>query len=255
MSHHSEHQKIKPVLDLARELDIATNPHPAAIFEAGSGGFQVWCTPYDHPTGWNDIAMNSGSFSKPCEYVGSVHWKWDEDRIVAFEIETSAYALADQKPNEFSQEMNLSLDDNRRTIFNRDADIEWLQEKITWLFAEAGVPLLPFEYEQASLSQIGPYILAHYLSNTSDEYVVIVSPELDPQEFCKPGYELVHTLEIWRAGDFPTDEILRPDRNFLETVIEPQGSPLSDRFQILTRMPQDSLLEADFEDRISGLQE
>ena len=45
MSHHSEHQKMKPVLDLARKLDIATNPDPAAIFEAGSGGFQVWCTP------------------------------------------------------------------------------------------------------------------------------------------------------------------------------------------------------------------
>ena len=40
MSHHSEHQKMKPVLDLARKLDIATNPHPAAIFEVGSGGFQ-----------------------------------------------------------------------------------------------------------------------------------------------------------------------------------------------------------------------
>ena len=98
MSHHSEHQKMKRVLDLARELDIATNPHAAAIFEAGSGGFQVWCTPRDHPQGWNDIAMNSGSFSKPCEYVGSVYWKWDEDRIVALEIETSAYALADQSP-------------------------------------------------------------------------------------------------------------------------------------------------------------
>jgi hypothetical protein len=244
---------MKPVLDLARQLDIATNPDPAAIFEAGSGGFQVWCTPRDHPKGWDGIAMNPGAFTKPCEYVGSVHWQWDEDRIVALEIETSAYALADQKPAEFRQEMHLSLNDNRRTIFNRDADIEWLKEKITWLFAEAGVHLLPFRYEQAPLSQIGPYILAHYTSDSGDEYVVIVSPELDPQEFCKPGYELVHTLEIWRAADFPADEILRPDRNVLETVIEPQGSPLIDRFQILTHIPQDSLLEAEFEDRISGL--
>lgn len=255
MSHYSEHQRMKPVLDLARELDIATNTHPAAIFEAGSGGFQVWATPFDRPSGWSGIEMQSGAFSKPCEYVGSVYWKWDEDRIVALEIETSAYALADQKPNEFSQGMNLSLNDNRRTIFNRDADIEWLQEKITWLFSEAGVPLLPFQYEQAPLSQTGPYILAHYRSDSSDEYVVIVSPELDPQEFCKPGYEVVHTLEVWRAGDFPADEILRPDRNFLETGIEPRESPLIDQFRILTHIPQDSLLEADFEDRISGLQE
>ncbi|HAX68688.1 MAG TPA: hypothetical protein DCY14_03690 [Anaerolineae bacterium] len=75
MTMQSEHQKIKPVLDLARQLDIASNPDPAAIFEAGSGGFQVWCTPHDHPKGWEGIVMNSGAFSKPCEYVGSVHWK------------------------------------------------------------------------------------------------------------------------------------------------------------------------------------
>ena len=189
MSHHSEHQKMKPVLDLARKLDIATNPHSAAIFEAGSGGFQVWCIPQDHPKGWDGIVMNPGAFSKPCEYIGSVHWKWEEDIIVGLEIETSAYALADQKPDEFCNLTDIPRDFQRRTIFNRDADIEWLKEKITWLFGEAGVSVPPFEYKQAALSEIGPYILAHYISD-SDEYVVIVSPELDPQEFCKPGYEV-----------------------------------------------------------------
>lgn len=156
MSHYSEHQRMNPVLDLARKLDIATNPHPAALFEAGNGGFQVWCTPHDRPQGWSGITMNSGAFSKPCEYVGNVHWKWEDDKIAALEIETTAYALADQKPDEYTQSMHLSLNDHRRTIFNRDADIEWLKEKVTWLFAEAGVPLLPFEYEQAALSQTGP---------------------------------------------------------------------------------------------------
>ena len=57
---------MKPVLDLARQLDIATNPHPSAIFETGNGGFQVWCT----PQGRNGISMIPGTFSKPCEYVG-----------------------------------------------------------------------------------------------------------------------------------------------------------------------------------------
>jgi len=90
MNMQSEHKRIQPVLDLARQLDIATNPHPAAIFEVGSGGFQIWCTPYDHPKGWDDIVMNRGAFAKPCEYVGSVHWKWEEESIVALEIETSA---------------------------------------------------------------------------------------------------------------------------------------------------------------------
>ena len=82
MSHYSEHQKMKPVLDLARHFDIASNPDPAAIFEAGSGGFQVWCTPNDRPSGWNGISMQSGAFSKPCEYVGSVHWKWEDETIL-----------------------------------------------------------------------------------------------------------------------------------------------------------------------------
>lgn len=92
MSYSSEHKRMKPVLDLARQLDIATNPHPSALFEAGSGGFQVWCTPEDHPRDWDGITMFPGAFSKPCEYAGSVLWIWHEERIVALGIETSAYA-------------------------------------------------------------------------------------------------------------------------------------------------------------------
>ncbi len=30
MSYHSENNRLKPVLDLVRQLDIATNPHPQA---------------------------------------------------------------------------------------------------------------------------------------------------------------------------------------------------------------------------------
>lgn len=254
MSYQSEHQRMKPVLDLARKLDIATNPHPAAIFEAGNSGFQIWCTPEDHPQGWKDIVMNPGAFSKPCEYVGSAQWKWDEERIVALEIETSAYALADQKPEEFCNLTDIPRDFQRRTIFNRDADIEWLKEKITWLFAEAGMPLLPFQFEQAALSEVGPYTLTHYTSGT-DEYVVIVSPELDPQEFCKRGYEVAHTLPIWRAGDFPADVILRPDYENREALIEPDNGPLVDRHVNAAHIGDDSWLEAAYEDSASGWNE
>ena len=49
MSYHSEHQRMKPVLDLARKLDIASNPSLQALFEAGNSGFQVWCIPQDRP--------------------------------------------------------------------------------------------------------------------------------------------------------------------------------------------------------------
>ena len=150
--------------------------------------------------------------------------------------------------------MNLSLNDHRRTIFNRDADIEWLKEKVIWLFAEAGVPLPPFEYEQAALSAIGPYILTHYISNT-DEYVVIVSPELNPQEFCKPGYEVARTMEIWRAGDFPADVILRPDHEYQEADAEPDEGPLVELYDNASRLGDDGWLEAAFEDRIGGWNE
>ena len=251
MSYPSEHQRLKPVLDLARRLDIATNPHPQAIFEVGNGGFQVWCTPKDRPQGWNGISMNSGAFSKPCEYVGSVHWAWEEETIVALEIETSAHALADQIPDEYCNLKEIPEGFNRHTIFNRDADIEWLKEKVTWLFAEAGVPLPPMVYEQASLSEVGPYILAHYVSN-EDEYVVIVSPELDPKEFCKPGFEITHALEIGWAIDFPVDVILCPHDEFFEAETEPDEGPLVEQYENASRLQDDDWLETSYEDQISG---
>jgi hypothetical protein len=232
MTIQSEHQRMKPVLDLARQLDIATNPDPSAIFEAGSGGFQVWCTPLDHPEGWNGIVMNPGAFSKPCEYVGSVNWAWEDESIVALAIETSAYALADQMPDEYCNLQDIPAGFRLRTIFNRDEDINWLKEKIAWLFAEAGVLLPPFAYEQAALSEIGPYLLAHYVSD-EDEYVVIVSPGLDPGEFCKPGYELARTLEVWNAGDFPADVILSPEEEYEEPDTEPDEGPLVEQYENL----------------------
>jgi hypothetical protein len=58
---------------------------------------------------------------------------------VALEIETTAYALLDQTPDQYR---------NHRTIANRAADIEWLKQKIIWLFEKASVPLLPFEFEE-----------------------------------------------------------------------------------------------------------
>jgi hypothetical protein len=135
MSYSTEHKRMQPVLDLARKLDIATNLDATALFEAGNAGFQVWCTPDDHPEGWDDIQMNAGAFSKPCEYVGSVGWQWEGEQIVTLEISTTAYALADHKPGEY----------NRQTIKNREADIEWLLDKAEWLFEQAGVFMPSYE--------------------------------------------------------------------------------------------------------------
>jgi hypothetical protein len=79
--------------------------------------------------------MNAGAFSKPCEYLGSVHWKWEGEQIVALEISTTAYALADQSSGKY----------NRQSIVNRETDIEWLVDKIAWLFEKAGVVMPPCE--------------------------------------------------------------------------------------------------------------
>lgn len=251
MSYQSEHQRMKPVLDLARRLDIATNPSPQAIFEAGNGGFQVWCTPQDRPQGWSGITMIAGAFSKPCEYAGSVLWKWDDDKIVALQIETTAYALADQKPDEYCNLVNIPPGFNRRTIFNREADTEWLKEKVTWLFAQAGVLLPPFEYEHTSPPESVPYVLAHYIAE-EDKYVVIVAPGSTPEEFCGPGYQVARTLEISNAHDFPSNVILRPEHEFFEVETEPDEGPLVEQYENATRVHEDDWLEANFEDRTSG---
>ena len=91
--------------------------------------------------------MFASDFSKPCEYVGSVFWKWEEDKIVGLQIETSAYALVDQMPEKYSNLPIISKGTKRRSSCNREQDIKWLNKKIAWLFEKAGIPLLPFEYE------------------------------------------------------------------------------------------------------------
>jgi hypothetical protein len=248
MSYHSEHERMQPVLDLVRQLDIATNPHPSAIFEAGNGGFQVWCTLQDHPQGWNGITMILGAFSKPCEYVGSVLWKWDDDQIIGMQIETTAYALAEQKPDEYCNLKEIPEGFNRQTIFNRGADIAWLKEKVAWLFETAGVPLPPFEHEQTSRPDPGPHLLA-YGEAVNDEYVVIVSPSSDPSRFCRAGYRLVCTLEIGNAADFPVNVILRPDHEHLEAILEPSRTPLAGRSQMNEKLGEDEWLETAYEER------
>ncbi len=137
----SQHLRMAPVLAKARELDIAQNPDPAAIYEAGSGGFQIWCTPEDHPGGaWQQIAMLAGAFSKPCEYVASVGWKWgegdDQQRIVGLSLSTTAFAL---DPERLFPANN---------ILNRPDDIAWARKHIHLLFKLSGVPVPPVYIER-----------------------------------------------------------------------------------------------------------
>ncbi len=134
MSYSTEHKRLEPVLKLARKLDITENPEPEALFEPGSGGFQIWCTPDDHPKGWEGVPMDMGTFAKPCAFIGSVVWGWTGEEITHLELETEAYDLrtVKQRPPR---------------VRNRPDDITWAKAKIRKLFEKAGVPCPPIRVD------------------------------------------------------------------------------------------------------------
>ena len=136
MSYSSEHRRLAPILAYARQLDIASNPEPTAIFEALTAGFNIWCTPEDHPQGWDEIPLIAGAFAKPCGFVGTATWKWEDEQIVGVSLETDAYDLADHRPEVFAQKTS----GDWISIHNRPEDFEWAEEKVQWLFQQVGVP-------------------------------------------------------------------------------------------------------------------
>jgi hypothetical protein len=74
----------------------------------------------------------------------------------------------------------------------------------------------------------------------NDEYVVIVSPSSDPKQFCRAGYQLVCTLEIGNATDYPTNVILHPDHEHLEAMIERKPAPFIGHAQTVSRVQDDA---------------
>jgi hypothetical protein len=124
-----------PILEKARRLDIATHPAPNSLFEALTAGFNIWCTPNDHPPGWEDIKMLAGAFAQPCEYIGTATWGWTDERITHVELETAAYALRDRDRAAANKE--------RQDYLNRPDDVAWAASKITWLFSLAGIECPP----------------------------------------------------------------------------------------------------------------
>jgi hypothetical protein len=146
----SEHRRMQPVLEMARKLDIGANPAPEALFEAGSAGFQIWCTPADYPEGWEPVVskMFPGAFAKDCAYVASVHWRWDGECIVGLNLSTAAYALADELRERFTDSEIRCDYRGKQTIFNRPEDLAWAQKQIHRLFKLAGVPTPPIYIEK-----------------------------------------------------------------------------------------------------------
>ena len=135
MSFTSEHRRLQPVLDKARRLDIASEPAPNALFEALSAGFNLWCTPDDHPDGWDDIPMDAGAFAKPCEYVANATWGWTDEQITHVELDSEAYALRDRvKPGSHRE---------RLSFRNRPEDVAWAAAKVAWLFSLVAIACPP----------------------------------------------------------------------------------------------------------------
>jgi len=146
----SEHRRIQPVLEMARKLDIGTNPASDALFEAGSAGFQIWCTPADYPEGWEQVVtkMFPGAFAKDCAYVASVHWRWEGECIVGLNLSTAAYALADTLTEHFTDSETRRDVNGKQTIYNRPDDLAWAQKQIHRLFRLAGMHTPPIYVEQ-----------------------------------------------------------------------------------------------------------
>jgi hypothetical protein len=130
---------MKPLLDAARKWDIATNPRPQALFEAGSAGFQIWCTPEDNPGGvWDEVAgkMTVGAFSKPCAYVGGCFWEWKDELIVGIKLVTDAYLLRDCWLEGIIKYEGSRFFDTPG-VHNHVQEIGWCINKVRWLWYKA----------------------------------------------------------------------------------------------------------------------
>lgn len=131
------HRRMAPLLEAARAFDIGDNPHPAALFEGGSAGLQIWCTPEDHPGGlWAQLEMDAGAFCKPCALVASACWQWsegDHPTVTGILLRTDAYDL---------KRAGLLKTDQ---VHNRPEDLAWAKQKLTWLWqaSRAAAPMPP----------------------------------------------------------------------------------------------------------------
>jgi len=129
MSYTTEHRRMKPILDQARAFNVANNPAPQALFDPLRAGFNIWCTPDDHPDGWESVTMLAGAFAKPCDFVASVYGGWTDARITHLTLSTAAYALRNHENG------------RARAYLNRPDDIAWAKVKTAWLFTQAHMSL------------------------------------------------------------------------------------------------------------------
>jgi hypothetical protein len=85
----------------------------------------------------------AGAFARPCGFVGTATWKWDDNRIVAISLGTDAYDLADRLPEIFTRRTRKDW----INIHNQPEDLECAEQEIRWLFELAGSPCSPILFE------------------------------------------------------------------------------------------------------------
>lgn len=84
ISYASEHMRMKPVIDQVRRLS-AFSADPAGLYEFISAGFNLYCTPDDHPDGERDFAQAEGQ-GKPISLVARVNWHFEDEKITGLDI-------------------------------------------------------------------------------------------------------------------------------------------------------------------------
>ncbi|NSW52959.1 MAG: hypothetical protein HPY85_10675 [Anaerolineae bacterium] len=128
--------RLRPVMQIARRLDVYNNPGSQACYIPGQSGFQIAATPDDHPAGWDRVKITAPTTGqcRPYTLVAVVEFEMRDDEITHLLLTTAAEAL-----RELDQRYLIQRDAG--AYVNRPADLLWARQKVTWLFHVAGVPM------------------------------------------------------------------------------------------------------------------
>lgn len=128
--------RLRPVMQIARRLDVYNNPGSQACYIPGQSGFQIAATPDDHPAGWERVKITAPTTGqcRPYTLVAVVEFEMRDDEITHLLLTTAAEAL-----RELDQRYLIQRDAG--AYVNRPADLLWARQKTNWLFHVAGVPM------------------------------------------------------------------------------------------------------------------
>lgn len=109
-SYAGEHMRMKPVIDQVRRLS-AFSADPAGLYEFISAGFNLYCTPNDHPSGKHDFTQAKGQ-AKPISLVARVNWRFTDETITGLELRMARpfeYGWAMKKIRELFEMAEINL--------------------------------------------------------------------------------------------------------------------------------------------------